>query len=293
MNEPPKKRRGRPRKYALPEVPEPFTEPAVTEKVENKLGKIAQFSEPKKRLLVVLPFTESDRNLALTLLGWIGTLGRQSEHSCLLIADVRQPMDQIRQVATRAALVFKRVDYVSTPFALPNETWPFGANWMFETALRTISTRKSITPFLWLEPDVVPMRRGWLEEIERTYFESEKPFMGQIVFPRKKGLPDRMLSGVAVYPADAHVRLLSRVVQQKMKKAFDVFTSDISVPHTWPTRLIWNFHGEPGLPPTFVSLKTPGSPRNAITPDRIPKSTALYHRCKDGSLIQLLRKTLT
>jgi len=245
------------------------------------------------KLLVVLPFCRSDLQLAENLLDWIEELGRCEENDALLVRDCKLTDMECSKLYSVARRCFKSVKSVATPFELSTEKWPIGPNWMFETALRHLTqTAGVIAPWLWLEPDCVPMRSTWLGEIERIYTRNKALFMGQVVVPDKQGLPERMLSGVAVYPGDKNVldKLLKITVQNKTRRAWDVAMTDLVLPMTSHTKLIWNFIGEKGLPPTFVKRKTSGQPRNAMTLEDVPRATGLFHRCKDGTLISLLRK---
>lgn len=244
-----------------------------------------------RKLLVVLPYHAGDIELALSLLEWIKELGGCEGNAIMPVADCKEKDSMIALVAERAAECgFARiVGPVKTLFSLPNEAWPRGANWMFETAIRHIEENQ-LGPFLWLEPDCVPMREGWLRDIENAYFKCGKTFFGHVIVTNgEKGLPPRMLSGVAVYPGFSASLLLKHTAGSK-KVAWDVKMAGDVVPKTLATNLIWNLWGEEqALPPHFVEALAPGMPRNYVPLSRIPRQTALYHRCKDGSLIELLR----
>lgn len=240
---------------------------------------------------VVIPFTKHDLQLTLNLLEWIERLGGATENLVLLVADCKIPKLEQKRVADRASSVFKSVELTATPFSLPDEKWPFGPNWMFETMLHWQSRQREPMPFLWLEPDCVPLKEGWLKALQDAYAGTAKrrPFMGNIILPGLPKLPPKMLSGVAIYPPDCHTRLLKAVVQRRQQGAFDVTTADLSIPNSAHTALIHNFIGERGLPPTFVRVIEKGHPKNALPLSAIPPQAVLFHRCKDGSLINLLR----
>jgi hypothetical protein len=244
------------------------------------------------KLLVVIPFSRSDFTLAENLLEWMEELGRYEDNEALLVRDGKLTELECTKLYATARRVFKAVHSISPPFSLPDERWPIGPNWMFETTLRHfIGLKNPNVPWLWVEPDCVPMRQSWLRDIETTYARAKQPFMGQVVVPGMQGLPERMLSGVAVYPSDAMYlnNLLRVVVQTKTRTAWDVASASVVVPYTHHTRLIYNFHGEKDRPPTFVAKRTHGHPINAMEPKDIPITTSLFHRCKDGSLTGLLR----
>lgn len=242
-------------------------------------------------LTVILPFTAADHQLALNLLDWIEHLDGQLPNPCVLIPDCKLSKGHIAAVEAKAKAVFASVTVVPTPTALKDEKWPAGPNWMFETALTHWRGTKNTTPFLWLEPDCVPMKKGWLGMLGDTYQSvcKRRPYVGQVVLPGLPKLPTEMLSGVAIYPHDAWKLMLNPMSQKRLTEAFDVSTALHVVPHAMHTRLIWNFHGEKGLPPTFVKTIEKNHPKNALPLSAIPPQTVLFHRCKDGSLINLLR----
>lgn len=241
-------------------------------------------------LMVMLPFCVADMGLALGLLEWIDKLGGAREHDCVLVRDRAVAESAAQAVKSVARRVFKTCGMVATAKSLPREHWPIGPNWMFEHALKANKVYKR--PFLWLEPDAVPMRPGWLRTLEDGYVRARKAYLGQVISTANPKLPAKMLSGVAIYPHDAYARLISRVVTEREKNAFDVATADLAVPNTHASRLIWNFHGEKDLPPTFVERRVETSPRNALELSNVPKGAVLFHRSKDGSLVGLLRKKL-
>ena len=198
------------------------------------------------KLLVVLPFSRSDFSLAENLMNWLEELGRYEDNELLLVRDIKLTELECSRLYATARRVFKHVSSITTPFTLPDERWPVGPNWMFETTLRHIvSLKNPHVPWLWLEPDAVPMRESWLRDLESTYDRAKQPFMGQVVVPGMECLPERMLSGVAIYPSDPRVltSLLRIVVQNKARRAWDVASADLVVPMAHHTRLIYNFHG--------------------------------------------------
>lgn len=80
--------------------------------------------------------------------------------------------------------------------------WPISCNKAFET-MAWAAFQKFKAPFLWMEPDAVPLNSGWLNEIEVEYRSGNRPFLGDFV--EIAGImPNGVnhMSGVAVYPPD-------------------------------------------------------------------------------------------
>lgn len=226
-------------------------------------------------MLTVLAFCARDRHLATTLAEWIRELGGVFNHKCLL---VYPPTTTGLDIADRLATVFPRVDHYQTPDDVSG--WPQGANLLMRRAAHQIQGTKLAQPWLWLEPDAVPLRSTWLDEIEAEYKACGKPFMGARVDfsgssdPKLKQIPVHM-SGIAVYPPNAPT--LAPGLIRANTVAFDVEASKEILPRFAETKLVqheWR-------PAPFLSE------RDLF---RLKPGAAIYHQCKDGSLIQWLRQ---
>lgn len=234
-------------------------------------------------LLVVLPYCGKDRHTAVALLQWIDHLGGCYENDLLLIGsnDVERPDLNIS--------MFRSFEFIQPAFKLPNESHPVGPNRMFETALLHMVRRKETRPFLWLEPDCVPLRKWWLKDIEKEYAEAlkaKKEILASIIVLNDSRFPPRIPSGVAVYPADAW-KVYSRL-QTNRKIAWDIQFANDAIKLTKPSESIVSRLNH-NQTPTFVERRVKTSPENAMTIDRIPSKAALFHPNKDGTLIELLR----
>lgn len=268
-----------------PWVPLPYLEQTLDEEDEKELDPRCWVRKEKaERLLCVIPFCKHDYNLAKKLIEWIVELGGVSKHQCLLVVDCKVTFQQMEAMKALAERAFAGVEAITTPYSLPNESWPAGPNWMFETALRHIKQHYA-APFFWCEPDCVPLKPTWLDELESEYHACGTLFMGSIVHSSgQPNVPGDHLTGVAVYPHNAH-DYLQGIYQGK--EAFDMAMAPIVVPHTHHTNLHYHFWGQMKLPPTFK-----GNERNTLQMQKIPAEAVTYHRCKDGSLIDLLRANL-
>lgn len=235
------------------------------------------------KLLIVLPFCKADAKRAQSLLEWIGELGGCPENDLLIVS-------QSLTIEVSAPLpAFKSYKVIAPPFALKDESHPIGPNWMFETTIKHLSRTNATTPFLWLEPDCVPMRKGWLQEIEAEYDEALKrkhSILTNIVTLGDPKYPAAIPNGIAVYPPYAW-KIYSGL-QTNRKIAWDVQFADRTFQLTHPsTRILSRMNHK--LAPTFVHKRTPQSPKNTMTLADIPPSVALFHPSKDGTLIDLLR----
>jgi hypothetical protein len=80
--------------------------------------------------------------------------------------------------------------------------WPISCNKAFET-MAWAAFQKYKQPFLWMEPDAVPIKQGWINDIENAYRSCGKPFMGDYVAIAGV-MPNGIdhMSGIAVYHPD-------------------------------------------------------------------------------------------
>lgn len=243
----------------------------------NSVGNKTTFVKIK----VVIPFHQGDVEQARQLLFWIQEIddlwdNQHLDFDVYLVCpwmgrDVLSVfMDYAKRLFRSATLIM--------PSSLPQDCkWPRGANAMW---LATIKDMES--PFLWLEPDSVPLCPGWLDTINEAYWKCGLPFMGSINEEGNK----RHLSGVAVYPGNMEDHYHDFNIGDG---AFDMWHQDKILPNVFNSRLIFNFWGQHGFSPTFRETLSKEDPLNTLTPRVIPPESVLFHRCKDSSLTGILR----
>lgn len=240
-----------------------------------------------RKLLVILPFHRGDFQLALDLLKWIEELGGCKDFSILLLASHKVLNLEMLRIDVAAKLTFGEVILERCNTGLQDESWPRGANMMFRRGCQIVHERFK-RPFLWMEPDCVPLKPGWLGFLEDEYQRCGKPFIGNI---RKQttnpALPEIYLPGCSIYPANAQSILHSR--WNPVTVAWDVTTAGITVPMAAETALIFEWWGIKGRPPLFKASRCDSDPTNVMLPGQIPAEAVFFHRSKDGALIKLLR----
>jgi hypothetical protein len=233
-------------------------------------------------MIVVLGFAPGDVDLALQLLEFIAQLGGTKQHDCLLVCDAAVDWGKCTDALSLANHAFRHATIIAT--AEPVVGWPQGANALFLLAAEECKKRN--VSWLWLEPDAVPVKRGWLVAIDKCkgdgYFGMIYPWQGGGLL---------VMSGIAVYPPRAFDEM-GPLIRKQPHVAFDVSTATVTQPQAADTRLIHHMWGEDNLPPTFLDYKTPASPRNTLTLDSIHAQAVLFHRNKDSTLELLVRRRL-
>jgi len=232
-------------------------------------------------MTVVIPFCPADADQALSLLEFIGQLGGCQEYSALLVVDAAVDWAKAVDALTLANRAFRSASISTTES--PVTGWPAGANALWLEAARLC--KRAGTDWLWLEPDAIPVKRGWLVAIDKMRKGSR--YFGHIYMYREQVM--KVMSGVAVYPANA-IDLIGPIIEENPTKAWDVSSAELVIPLATHTKLIHHFYGEKDLAPTFIENRTAETTRNAFTLDQLPAEAVIYHRNKDGTLMGLLRK---
>lgn len=218
-------------------------------------------------MLVVLPFCSKDREQAIALAQWIRDLGGAGKHQCLAVHHASMP--GAAEVLAPLGEAFARVVDMPLRDKDPGQ-WPQGPNLMFRRAAKQIHETAK-TPWLWMEPDAIPLKASWLDEIEAEYTRGGRPFMGAAV--NHPGTPVHM-TGIAVYPWNAPA--IAPLLVTCEAAAFDMNAKAETLPRMHPTTLIQH-EWRPAPFATMADL------------ERLQLHAAIYHQDKDGGLIRLLR----
>ncbi len=226
-------------------------------------------------MLVALSFHPGDERVCLKLAGWIRELGPYPSHSVLLICDVRCGLSAaIRQELDGAG--FDSIEQLTNQSII--DGWKVAPNFVFNLVARHIAATNN-QPFLWLEPDVIPMSKNWLDALQTAYRLGNKPFMGDYV--NVDNVPPHM-SGIAIYPGD----LIAAGAGDALI-AGDIPWDVVSAAQVLPKLHKTNLIGHAWKHPPFNNQGEVDNLR-AQHPEMV-----LFHADKSGSLIDLLRAELS
>lgn len=227
---------------------------------------------PGYRVVVAMPYCAGDLVQMANLLRWMAELGRVKANAVLCCP---QGLDEAEadHIEALAGEVFEHAETIRTAFDLPREGWPIGCNWSFMHLAE--QCHRARVDFMLIEPDCVPLRAGWYEALVEEYRESGLPYMGTLE-PEGAQHPPHV-PGNAIY----HWETWKQYDPETIWKAWDIAMAGYILPRAHITDLIHQDWGTKDGPPKFKSLEDLG---------RIPKSAVLFHRNKDGALIQLLRQ---
>jgi hypothetical protein len=241
-------------------------------------------------ILVVIPFHSGDADLLVKLLDWMLFLNPEGHKrtDALLVTDDSVKDESRSAVVERAKQLFRNVRITIATVPDTHKMWPKAPNVMFEHAARQVQLTCKL-PWLWLEPDSVPLKKNWLDALSEEAFFSSRLFLGAHVQGRTlKGQVLEHMSGVAIYPHNTMLHLGIDIAAAE--DAFDLAISEKVLKRMQKTPLIQHHWGPSQADaPTFALSTTSASPKNTVALSLIDSRAVLFHRCKDGSLIELLK----
>jgi len=242
-------------------------------------------------LIVVLPVAKPDFHLAVKWIKWVkelhcsGHLTEEENFTVMIYAAKsldRTALDTLFALIDPAghkhpgAVLKWLLEVQAVGYEHPELGYAAAANAMMLGALETMERLFPGHPMLCCEAYAIPVCARWHEYISKEYAACGKPFMGD--FHAGGDIPH--MTGVAVYPPDwrAVAPSLAKILTDRPEMGWDSKCSPETVPQShrsFRIQQIW-------MPPRF----------SAETLNRLHPETALFHRCKDGTLIDTLAARL-
>jgi hypothetical protein len=215
-------------------------------------------------------------------LDWMVELDSQNQFDCLIAHDPTLGPAWLSRLRPAAQRAFRQVNEFVYPRPV-RENWPDAADTAFQATAQHIQAVHH-RPWFWFEADCVPLKPGWLPSLWLEYQNCGQPIMGSVV----PGMGH--INGTAIYPPN-FANLSPRAMAAGGGTAWDTdMTPDLvgrthdcsrSFFHAWGQAADGSLHPCSGPPPHFGST---------LAVDKwIPRDAVLFHRCKDGSLIDQLR----
>lgn len=156
-------------------------------------------------ILTTLPFSTLDAPTAENLCSWIYRLnGRKQHTACLLVAAHDAHPELQLKLRISAEVAFAHVDLLVLPKHEGSKN--NRVNHAIRHASHYIASNYR-TPWLWLEPDCVPVKSDWLEQLEEAYGGQPKRYLAA---HQDWGTPEKpriCIARQAVYPTGANREL--------------------------------------------------------------------------------------
>lgn len=226
-------------------------------------------------MLAIYPFHAEDQELALKNALWIAELGTVEKHQALVIHDKHADPEIGKEIEAAFMTCFRHATRAPLREAAPGVR---GMNLLFRRALRQVQ-HCNAGSFLWMNPDAIPIREGWLDAIEAAtlMLPRGKYFLGALIdsgsFP--------YMSAVAVYPEEAELQAPNIVLADQ--NAFNFNAAPQIVPKMAATQLIGDTQTT-----LFGEEWAPG-----VSAPLLPSTAVLWHGspdCKSGDVIDRLRR---
>lgn len=254
-----------------------------------------------KRWVVAFMVAKRDFMLLWDLVAWMRELeGQRIEADVVVTCEHDLDPDLTWALVRHCDQTFAgRVWSNRAPFQLADETWPLGPDWLFACTAEWCHRWES--DFLLLEPDVTVLKPNWCDTLRRAYYGGGRPFMG--TWEAAGSAHPEHMPGNGVYPWNARQYLSLK----RLEIPFDVWLAERGVmrdnlvtvtpliQQVWCVRDFQERQGKNGG--MAVPSRQPGSVIAALTfPDWetveqvVSPAAMVFHRCKDGSLIQRLRE---
>jgi hypothetical protein len=232
---------------------------------------------------IVLPFIARELPQVVRLLDWIFELaGETPLRRTLYLLPVKSlkiggPSRTGGDVMTSARAAFADVQMIIDAEGVESD-WKLdeqmrdaaGPNSLFRQAAWFFYLHRNSGPWLWLEPDCVPLVKGWDDTLEMAYKAGGQPFFGARM---KFRTGDEYLSGAAIYPREA-VTLAPALVTRStwgqfpdLEIAFDVAGGAEVLRQTQASELIQLEY------------------RNGTSATEPRKGAVLYHGDRSGALL--------
>lgn len=258
-------------------------------------------------MLLYVPVTKADYHLAAPLFRWMNKLGGGiGEHPMVLAFAVNGIPDVEAEIIRREALTLGPKVYPVPMGNHPELGWPRSPNFIFQEAAISALNNRAHGQNCWYfwELDNVPLKEGWLDDLQAEYDYRGRPCMGAVndTFRGPKGgkHAGKHLVGAGIYPPDYFT--VARICRHLhlLGDPFDVALQEQTVPITWPTKLIqhnWSsckYSYDPAKV-CFTCEPSPDrpTPRSYANPVSMkPQGPLVVHGCKDVTLLRGLEKLL-
>ncbi len=247
-------------------------------------------------MLLVIPVSEADAQLAQPLVEVLTALGPYPLHDLLVVAS-HENANAAQELNTALSPYFRSTD--TYLFACPAKGWPAGPNAYFRATVSHIFSTGLLTqPWYWFEMDVTPLKAGWLDALQTEYNLNDAIFMGvkhPTYYTRNGELVTQgeHMCGAGIYPFDFVRR--SVLWRYEENVAFDIWLQWEILPHLRDTKLMnhnWktiNYRRENGvIVCDSVELIHP----DLVFNKPITAEAVTCHGCKDSSLAKLVLSEL-
>lgn len=252
---------------------------------------------------IVFAYHNGDADLAMESAKAITAMGINMRHKAYVCT--RQGTKDCNTVIQELKKSFPEVDQITAQDGF--DGWPLGPNQMFSDVAAAMYSTKF--PFYFWEPDCVPMKEGWVDDLDAEYHR-KVGIMGHLY---EGGMASngkniyKMIVGSAVYPPN----FLDFCPSAQSLSTYNLaYKSAGTTPEPWDVRCRWNFmkigrdtplirtywksvnyQWKDGKIVFYAEDPEAQAVQGVTCPDRVISSEAVViHGCKDGSLHKMAQE---
>ena len=246
---------------------------------------------------IVFAYHNGDAELAMESAKAITAMGLNMRHKAYVCT--KQGTKDCNAIIQELKKSFQEVDqmFVQDGF----DGWPLGPNQMFADAAAAMYATG--VPFYFWEPDCVPMKEGWVDDLDTQYHKR----LGIMGHKYEGGMASngkniyKMIVGSAVYPPN----FLDFCPSAQSLSTYNLaYKNAGTIPEPWDVRCRWdfmaigyntplirtywksvNYQWKDGKIVFYAEDPEAQAVQGVTCPDRVISSQAVViHGCKDGSL---------
>lgn len=245
-------------------------------------------------MLLIVPVSEADEQMIDTVSELIVKLGGCPNHDLLVVGSTDcEPL--VNKAHGKLKNEFRNTStYV---FQCLAKGWPLGPNAYFRNTVSYLYTDVGVNqPWYWFELDNTPVKRGWLDALQKEYNAAHAVFMGAkhatYYSDANKKLIEKgaHMAGTGIYPVN--FTELCDLWRFEEGKAFDVWiqwevlrgglTDTPLIQHNWKT-CNYRREGDQIVSDNFDMPHPDLHTNKPVTPEAV-----VVHGCKDLSLARLI-----
>jgi hypothetical protein len=252
---------------------------------------------------IVFAYHNGDAELAMESAKAITAMGLNMRHKAYVCT--KQGTKDCNAIIQELKKSFQEVDqmFVQDGF----DGWPLGPNQMFADAAAAMYATG--VPFYFWEPDCVPMKEGWVDDLDTEYHKR----LGIMGHKYEGGMASngkniyKMIVGSAVYPPN----FLDFCPSAQSLSTYNLaYKNAGTIPEPWDVRCRWdfmaigyntplirtywksvNYQWKDGKIVFYAEDPEAQAVQGVTCPDRIISSQAVViHGCKDGSLHKMAQE---
>ena len=250
-------------------------------RIVKSIPRFGDAPAPVSKLLIVIPYYEGDKDAAEQLMNLIADLEKVRNHEADIFISRRHDATEISKVT--ASKLGEKFDKVNFHLCRRKDAsgHPYGANQMFFDVVTLFGQlpqwQRDYYAFLFLEPDAVPTRPGWIGELCKAFKEAMgrgKSAIGYI-----HSIPVLHLNGVAIYSTDIYRKVPGdRLGGGDPRAAFDIEKAPFLMPMSEESPLFYFEYRRPSITPAELF----GGRKFGVIP-------AIFHGVKDSSARDAVR----